>query len=213
MKTKQMRFGDLKGGETILTPDGQMGVVGKAYDVHIPESMYRLTDSEGGEIEASGNHLWYVVTEVNRDLHKRRLKEGAKIGKLLSKESIEALESVAFDERLLEMAIVDVLELMDEVEENSEGLHDAVVRTAESIGHIAEETISYEEDFEESETSETMRSYDANRFAKQLLSLFNIKKYRKKWPVIVGEVMTTEDIVNLECDVWIPELEKSSTRG
>lgn len=204
-----MRFGDLKGGERIITPSGEVGIVSKAYEKHIPEKMYRLEDENGNTVEASGNHLWYVVTDFNRELHRERLKEGRKLGKSLSEDTISALESIALDERLFEMSIVDILELIGVAGDDSGPFHDAVVRTAESIGHIAEENITYEEDFQSSDTSETIRSYDANRFAKQLLSLFHVKDYRKKWPVLVGEVMTTEEIANLDCGVWIPEIENS----
>lgn len=203
------RFGDLQEGDVILGPDGEHLTVSRAYEEHIPESMFELTAENGEVIEASGSHLWYVESEFDVSFHRERLKTAKKVLRKLPSEMIELLEEYSQDrDDELAMSMGVLLEKLA-LEDSHEGFN-VVMRVAESLGPIEE--LSYTGvDLGDSTQIEgnDVPIYDGRLMAQQLLSLTGPRKYRKKWPVIVGRVIRTEEIAELGCEVSIPHLRQS----
>lgn len=65
-KTKIIEFGDLKPGDKIIGSDGEPVIVTEVYDKHLPKKMFELEMEDGKVIKASGNHLWYCETELDK---------------------------------------------------------------------------------------------------------------------------------------------------
>lgn len=209
-KIEIIDFGDLKKGD-IIVGSQSLTEVTEGFEHHIPKSMYLLETSSGIEFEASGNHLIYIVTANNRDLHKLRLSNGKKIGKKLTDESIRVLQEAAASSNGEEALIAD---FQDFLEPKSDDLTQMLVRVAESIGPTSE-SLLYVDDLEANEKplySTAVYSYDRKIFAQQLLSLFNIGKARKEWPLIVGIVITVEMLLSYDLDeIYIPDPTNVST--
>lgn len=197
------RFGDLIPGDIIRGADGKEVRVVEAYDPHMPETMYELEMDSGVSIKASGNHLWYIETALDYSLHRKRRKDGRKLLKNLSDEAIELLEESAYYETPTETALIDMIALIDGID-NQRAVK-AMARIAESIGHIAENTTALE-DLATGDIIEkaTVRTYDAKIFAQQILSLRGVRADRKRWPLVLGRVVKTEDIVNFYSNAEIP---------
>lgn len=202
-KIEIINFGELKPGDVILGSKDRTEVT-VGFEPHIPESMYLLKTSSGVSFEASGNHLLYVVTANNRDLHRSRLAEGKKLGKSISKESLATLKEVAEDQEMKEALIADFEDFIDP---KTPELRSALIRIAESIGPVSESKL-YVDDLGEAEDplyTTTIQNYNRRLFAQQVLSLFNIEKSRKRWPLIVGTVMTVEMLLSYDIeDIYIP---------
>lgn len=197
------RFGDLVEGDVVRGANGQEVVITKAYAEHIPDKMYEIELEDGTIIKASGNHLWYIETDMDYALHRKRRQDGKRLLKNLSKDALDLLIESAGYEVTTETALMDMVTLAD-AEENRETIQ-ALVRIAESIGHVAENNTSFEDmDTGESVDSTTLRTYDAKIFSQQILSLAGNKSYKKRWPLIVGRVVTTEEMVNFYSDADIP---------
>lgn len=198
------RFGDLEEGDFIVGSDGTPVQVKAAYEEHVPEKMYRLEFEDGKTIDASGNHLWYVESSLDKSLHRKRMKTWGRLFGELSPEDEEDLLFIAEMEGPAETALSDMIEFM-RAEDDTEKWR-AVVRVAESIGPVMEETSSLEDLYSGERLSNTeLRLYDGPRFAQQLLALSS-KKHRSRWPVIVGRVLTTSDIANSALAIDLPDL-------
>lgn len=196
-------FGDLQPGDVIAGSDGQPTQVVSAYDVHVPQTMYRIEFEEGKVIEASGNHLWYVETSLARSLHRGRVKNASNLLKkvLVGKILEDALVIADMDEAA-EMSLSDLTNVFGDSPE----MVTVLSRVAASVGHVSEENTTHQDMFTEEVVSiHTLRQYDARRVMQQLLALA-FRKYRKKWPIVVGEVMTTEDMANLSLVTSIPDV-------
>lgn len=207
LKFYRKSFGDLTEGDYVLGSSGEPVMVLKAYEEHIPDSLYRVEFDDGSFVDASGNHLWYVVSSIDRSLHRRRIKEGRKLFKNLPEDSVSALLEMAAYDRVVEISLIDMLTVM--CAENDSKKTDAVVRVANSIGYIAEENTQYQDLYGgQMVDAFSMRFYDAKIFSEQLLSL-SFKKYSKKYPLLVGKVVSTIDLtMMLSMDLDIPELKK-----
>lgn len=195
MSTELVTMGDLRAGDYIPGVEGKV-MVSRVHEKHIPERMYRLTfDDKGVEktIEASGNHLWYVETSVDRSLHRKRCREGKKIFRNLpDRIVIEMLKILEIDERT-EIGLSDMVNLLEA--HNNKPMIDHLVRIAESIGPVADET-RQAEDLETGNImkEQKLRLYDGHQFVRQVMS-FTDRKYRKMYPIIVGRVVTTEEML------------------
>lgn len=201
--TTLKRFGDLKEGDVIRGSKGEPVRVTRAYDEHIPEKMYEIETENDVIVKASGNHLWYVETTIDRALHRERKKKGKKLFSKLSPEIIESLVFVAENEEPVETSLMDMVSLVEG--ENNDEVVKSLVRIAESLGHIVEENVKYENLLTgETEYMETIRAYDARLFCQQILSLTGRKEYKKKYPLIVGSVINTEKMFELYKMIDIP---------
>lgn len=202
------RFGDLVEGDIILGPNGEHVPVVRAYDEHMPETMYEIETEDGSIIKASGNHLWYVETSFDYSYHRARKRENRRIFGKLNSEIIANLEGISSSEDEIETGLADMVALC-EFDFNDRKAVAALERIASSIGHIAETSTKYE-DFltgeEQLSDLNPVRSYDAKLFTQQILSATGKRKYRKKFPLVIGRVVTTEEMVNLEdFDLEIPQ--------
>lgn len=203
------KFGDLVPGDIIRGADGREVKVVAAHDWHIPDTMYELEREDGSIIKASGNHLWYIETEFDYSLHRKRRADGKRLFKNISEEGMELLIEQASFEDYTETALMDMVALADGVGDPEKT--QALVRIAESIGHVAENKQALE-DLASGEILESIlvRTYDAKIFSQQILSLTGKKEFKKRWPLAVGRVVTTEDIVNFYADSDIPVMNKLS---
>ena len=197
------RFGDLVPGDVLLGPGGTEVMVSTAYEEHTPESMYEVESEDGRVVTVSGNHLWYVVTALDRALHNLRIKDGRRHFGTLDGETIERLEEVAVSNAPTETTLIDMIALC-RMEGNEKGVN-ALIRVAESLGPISENKTGYVDYYTGEEvTKMTVRGYDANLFCQQVLCLTGKRKYRKRYPLIAGRVVTTEAMLLLGNDITIP---------
>ena len=234
-------FGDLQVGDRIHTVKSGKNTdetveVTAVYEKHIPELMFEVEDEDGNVIEVSGNHLWYVETEIDRNYHSSRKKELKSLFGKLDKGVISKLEAIAKEEEDFETSLVDMITLVGYDPSFSEKINDsdipalsmkskllirkkemALTRIAESLGHIAENNAVYEDSYTGEQIDHvSVRTYDARRFAQQILSASGIRKFAKEWPLTVGKVITTEKMFELsgngadfvdcaQIDMFIPD--------
>lgn len=201
------RFGDLKPGDVIVGRDGKPTTVVEAYDEHIPERMFEIEMEDGTTIKASGNHMWYVETKFDHSYHRQRRVSGRKALKEITSETVENLKGIATAEDEIETSLSDMVNLLD-AEENNEIIQ-VLDRIASSLGHISENKNIYRDYLtgEEIENPTVVRHYDAKQFCQQILSLTGKRSFKKQYPLIVGQVITTEDLLDLGEDVEIPVVE------
>jgi hypothetical protein len=197
------RFGELVPGDIIEGADGRPTRVVAAYDEHTPEVMYEITTDEGETIKASGNHLWYVETTLDYSLHRERRRVGRKHFGKLPAAAAKLLLQTAESPDEVETALIDMVFLL-EAQDSVEATR-SIERVAEAIGHVAENTNALQ-DMETGEVIEKamVRTYDARIFAQQLLSLSGARRWRRRWPLIAGRVMTTEQLVHEPFDAELP---------
>lgn len=196
-------FGDLVEGDLVLGKDGQPVAVSTVYEEHIPEKMYEIMDENGTIINVSGNHLWYVETENNLSLHFNRVKKSRKfLKKILDETTVNKLYEVAMSDEKIETALIDMISAIKS-EENQEGIN-IVTRIARSLGRVSDNN-EILEDFETGEKIKTnnIPYYDGKLFCQQILSLYN-RKYAKIWPIIKGEVVNTEQLLQFYETANIP---------
>lgn len=196
------RFGDLREGDYVMGSHGEPVRVNKVYEEHLPETMWELENDQGDLIRVSGNHLWYCESELDWALHMERRRIGRKLFKNAPRETFDLLEEAANKEEPVETRLIDMISLL-KAEGNKE-FTSAIVRVASSIGHVAEETITYEDLSGAGREDKHVRSYDARRFAQQLLALSGQRKYRRSYKLIVGSVMTTEQMLEVRDFVELP---------
>jgi len=198
-------MGEVKSGDVLVGSQGRTQVV-ETFDEHIPQDLYSLETDSGLIFEASGNHLIYIVHAMDRDLHKLRLATGKSLAQKLSKEVVAELKELAEAESTQSLYVANFIELIGD---STPPMANAVVRTAESLGPIAESNI-YVDDLDSPEGSPLYDSatplYSSKLMAQQLLSLFSIEKSRKRWPLIVGRVVPVSELLDYDLeDVYIPD--------
>lgn len=195
---------EIEEGDVILGVDDSLVEVKTVFDEHIPETMYEIEADDGTVMEVSGNHLFYGVTGLDREMHPSRLATGKKLGKNIPANVMKTLVEVSETEPV-EQPIYFFTSLLEA--QRGSDLEHAVIRVAESLGHVAEYN-EYLQDIgsvKETYLHATIRAYNSQEFANQLLSLFNFKNFRKAHPVLVGRVMTTEEMLEHD-DISIPEI-------
>lgn len=206
-----LNFNQLREGDVLQGTNGNTTVL-KVYEEHLPKTMYRLEFEGGKIIEASGNHLWYIETDLDRSLHRKRIKDAKKLFKKTSAETIEDLLDIAAKDEVVETRLIDILDLFGASSGQGE-MAKAIKRVASSIGHIAEEnTIFQDMSTGETEDGISVRIYDARLFAQQILALHD-RKFRKKWPLILGSVVTTAELSRIALSVDIPEISPKIPRA
>lgn len=65
-------MGDLKTGDYVFDENGKPTRVKQAFEPYTPDSLYRLTFSDGTTITADGTHLWTTWTARDRKSYNRR---------------------------------------------------------------------------------------------------------------------------------------------
>lgn len=200
-----MRFADLKPGMKVLGPNGVVEIA-ETHDIHVPETMYEIEGEGASEpIRVSGNHLWYVETANDKSMHSLRLRESKKAFADLSDDAYETLEETAYDtsHNIIETSLADMFELVDAFENKHKEA--AVTRIAKSLGHITEVNTTFQDiAYDEVEEGAMIKMYDAVLFSQQILALTGKRKYRKQWTVKIGQVITTERLVEIYETVELP---------
>lgn len=194
-------FGDLeKGHDYVLGTEGPTQVK-RAYQHHIPKTMYQLELEDGTELRVSGSHLWYVETAEDLSFHQERIRKGEEAFKDLNPESLEMLKELAYDgpdsNVTMEIEIDNFLTCFPE--KNREGFQDALIRVCDSVGPVAENFYTGEDVLSgELEAIGMVKGYDAKRVSQQILSLAEPFTYRKAYPIIKGRVVDTRELF----DIW-----------
>lgn len=203
------RFGDVKKGDVILGPDNTEVKVVEDHEEHFPEKMYEIEFENGVKVKASDNHLWYIETEFNKAFHRQRIKKARKFFKTLSPEMINQLEEIAYKEEEVETSLIDMLALIDGVDDQE--AFKILNRIAVSLGPVSENNAILRDMLTGEELPLThVPHYDAKKFSQQILSLSN-RKYQRLWEVVLGEVVTTTQLLDYYEIVDIPiikELDK-----
>lgn len=200
------RFGDLVPGDRVVSLNGDFVEVTKVHEEHIPEKMYHLEFDNGSWLDASGNHLFYVETEIDRGHHRQRIANAENILKTLDETSISDMLVLAQSDEHYKASVEDMMNMTNAYADGK--VFEVYSRIAESLGHIEEENIIRQDLYDEREISrETVRLYDANLFAQQILSIRS-KSFRKIWPVVCGRVVSTQELIEMSetMDVDIPEV-------
>lgn len=216
---EEKSFGELKKGDFVYGANNEPVEIVGVSEKHMPESMFEV-ETEDGVLNTSGTHLWYVVTENDRNFHNERKIRAKKIIPTLLKDKyvLRTVESFANNEykkdESIEITVVDMLALMFNSETldftDSRVLDVASIldRIALSIGVTTETNVEYR-DLQDSNDKEFQKIdyYDARLFAQQILAISGLRKYRKKYKVIVGQVVSTEkmkELLDNGVDVYIP---------
>lgn len=211
------KFGELKPGDVIIGSGGKETTVVEVYDDHLPKEMFELEDDNGNIVKVSGNHLFYVETSLDKELHNERKRQGKKLFKNVDKKVIESFVEAAeaiyedYDSYQVETTIRDMLNLASLSHNRDAQL--AFIRIAESIGHISESNLVIDELDSEQKIIDKVFMYDLNLFSQQVLSLTGRKEFTKKYPLIVGRVVTAKKMSELleDFDVYIPSLEENDS--
>lgn len=195
------RMGDLEVGDELLSSDGGSSAITDAYEEHIPEEMYRLSFKNGEEIEASGNHLWYTISSLDRQLYRERLKNAKVIVKRLTETDLGWLRRFA-DMSTEDSPAVDASFIFEalRVQEDDDVYTAQILRALESIGPVAMRSeYIYDETVESlvEVGSEGRRLYSLKLFCEQLLALYSKvsrSRYRTPYDLLMGKVRTTAEI-------------------
>lgn len=197
-------FGDLEPGDFVIGSDGEPVEVVAVHDTHLPETMWEIELDDGTLVKTSGNHLWYCETKLDWELHSLRKAEAKKALKQITPQAVKLLEEATQKDQIVETSLIDMVTLLQAT--GNPLLMNTVTRIAESIGHIAENISTLDMLDEDEIREEIVRMYDAGIFASQILALTGQRKYRKT-RIIVGSVMTTDEMMELSETVEIPVTE------
>ncbi len=208
-----VRFGDVQVGDVMVGADGSPVCVTACYDTHVPDDMFcvRTVGGDGRvvEVEASGNHLWYVVPDFDARFHLERCRVARKSLACMSSGGVSALGSVADGGGDVAGSVADMMAVCGMDMEDSR-LAGVFCRVAASLGPIEEDTST----FVDMATGEhvcggVVPMYDAVAFARQVLAL----RAGRHRDVVVGRVLTTRELVwwGEVGDLTVPELVQSTS--
>lgn len=195
------RFEDLKPGDYVVGSNGEPVQIVAVHDTHTPETMWEIELDDGTLIKTSGNHLWYCETRLDWELHALRKAEAKKALKAITPRALKLLEETVAKEEVVETSLIDMVTLLQGA--GKKHLMNVITRVAESIGHIAENTSTFDMLDGDELREEVLRMYDAGLFAQQILALTGIRRY-KSTRIIVGSIMTTDQMMELSEAVEIP---------
>lgn len=198
------RMGDLIAGDILLSSEGETELT-QPFEEHMPESMYLMEFGINEKVYASGNHLWYTVTSLDKQLHRKRRKDAVHLIKYLDDRKVSWLERQASSEsaEAPDVAVEFVLETLGIPFQDDKAV-EQVLRIIESIGPTLE---VHEKMFDELDDSLSPADTPARNlfslkyFCQQLLALAtSVKKSisATQYELLVGKVRTTEEIANTE---------------
>lgn len=198
------RMGDLVAGDILLSSEGETELT-QPFEEHMPESMYLLEFGIGEEVYASGNHLWYTVNSLDKQLHRKRKKEAVHLVDYLDSKKISWLERQASSEsaEAPDVSLEFVLEMLGIPFDDDKAVQQ-VTRIIQSIGPTLE---MHEKMFDELDDSlkpagtPAIKMFSLKYFCQQVLAL--VKTVRKSltssdYELLVGKVRTTEEIANTQ---------------
>lgn len=203
MKVIYKTMGELEEGDQLLGSEAGGTTVTDAYDAHVPDRMFRLRFSNGQVIEASGNHLWYTVTGLDKQLHKQRIKDArAHVVPHLNERKMSWLKKMAnADAELSPNVDMEFIADALAIDGSKVDLYNQVVRILESIGPVAmRNEYIYDEGAGTQEAgTKARRIYSLKLFCEQALALVSEsigKKHSSPYELLKGKVRTTEDIAH-----------------
>jgi hom_end-associated hint len=205
LNTEIVRFGDLQPGDKVFTPDGTPVMI-ETFDAHMPERMFEIEFDDGTVLNVSGNHLWYVEHDADvQDFSRRRRLSRRVLRKVLSEDTVAALEVLAGEPQENVMSLADFLDLL--TVSPSDQLVSVVARIAESVGVVEEHTFTMRDFETEADGGSTMiEMYSSARLAQQTLLLYNRRKYQPEYGIIYkGKVVKTTQLVHMYDMVSIPD--------
>lgn len=205
LNTELVRFGDLQPGDKVFTPDGKPVVI-ETFDAHMPERMFEIVFDDDTVLNVSGNHLWYVEHDSDvQDFARRCRLSRRTLRKVLSSDTVAALEELAEEPQEKVMSLAEFLDLLTVTP--SDQLVSVVARIAESVGVVEEHTYTMRDFETETDGDSTMiEMYSSARLAQQTLLLYNRRKYQPKYGKIYkGKVVKTTQLVYMYDMVSIPD--------
>lgn len=193
---EEVTMADLEPGDKILSDDGGLVEVARAYDIHVPETMYEITNDTGDTIRVSGNHLWYIESSLDIAMHPTRIKEAKSALKSVPNETLNLMRDFVQDSSCPEeeVSFADLSKLLG----NSIRMNNVIQRVLSSIGPVSE---NYYTDYEMGEEydpiveSILVPQYNKKAVYEQLLALAARKKEDRDFGIIVGRVVSTERLV------------------
>lgn len=196
------RFDELQVGDVICGDDGDTTVV-KVGDIHQFETTYcmEVTQDDGSvdSMVLSGDHLLYVVSELDLATHKERVKKARKLLRKLPKSTVQTLKDLAtVDEGEVEheTSLADFVSLLSDdgglpVKETTQML----LRVVQSLGHLSEnKAVGVDPTGTVVHGYNVIRLYSAKAMARQLLSMLERKS---PYQTLIGRVMTAEEAAKL----------------
>lgn len=210
----QKTMGELKEGDIIKSPTGPTEVR-RAYDEHIPERMFEVEDDNGNIGQFSGNHLFYIETEIDRSNHSRRIVESRKVLKKIEKSKIQEMRDYvathnADDHDMSLSEIIDHMGL-----KKDQDVVNTLQRIAASVGTVAEDNYEVRELYDMAEqegvlVNKTIQKYSQKEVFDQILSIID----KKKRNIIVGRVVNTITMLEeMESqNIYLPDI-KNDTGG
>lgn len=193
-------FGEVLEGDLLESPDVLVPVE-KVFETEVPSTMFDV-EVEGGEVvRASGDHLFYTVSNLDTAGHRQRCKRGRRWVKRLRKSTVKSLEEWAEEPVGSEEVMLSQFSeaVINEGDTDGEWI---IARIAESIGPVSEVNFFVDElgGMSSIHPSGSIQAYDRSLMAQQLLSFLR----GSPWKTIVGKVITVEDMVSSGLDYYIP---------
>lgn len=210
---EEVTMADLEPGDRIPSDDGGLVEIARAYDIHVPETMYELTNDAGDTIRVSGNHLWYIESSLDIAMHPTRIKEAKSALKSVPDETFDLMRDFVNDPSSSdeEVSFADLSKLLGD----SIRMNNVVQRVLSSIGPVSENYYTdYElgEEYDPAVESIMIPQYNKKAAYEQLLVLAARKKEDRGFDIIVGRVVSTERLVEeMEySEVNIPDSPRNS---
>lgn len=183
-ETEIVSFGELKPGDEIIGSDGNPVIVTNAYEKHIPTSMYEIEMEDGEVIQASGNHMWYCESTVD----KRDREEYIRLAKVF-------FENKTIPEKLEEDELFPIQDIIQIFGEEIETIL-FIEKAAKSLGYSSfTPHLMYDDKLKVAAKKEAILNYSYNDlidFLNEMKLALEGKRY-----FYYGEVRTTEEIFKL----------------
>lgn len=205
------RFDELVEGDIVKTPTGEARV-SKVYEKRQFDTTFEIEtlDKESGTIsllKVSGDHLFYVVSEVDIENFRARKKASKKALSIVSPKALSTLETMAADKGA-EVSIKHLVDILLDGAENpsseqASSVLSVVLRCAQAVGHTSEnEGVAVDDNGDAVGYLTTTRYYPADRLAQQVLVMTGKKKYAKVYTPLKGRVIDAKTIALLmDCGV------------
>ena len=193
---EEVTLGELREGDKIPGPNGELVTVVKGYDHHIPEKMYEIENDNGDTLKVSGNHLMYVESSIDTSYHPTRVKNDKKTLKKYDNNKMSDIRDYVNTHQTgdHDVSLHEVVSFMDA--QNDQAVINVLQRIAASIGPVAEDNYSVRDlyDDEVVQDNNSIQKYDKREFFQQILALSPRDKKDKSIPVIVGRVITADQM-------------------
>lgn len=197
-------FENVTVGDVLAGPDGPVTVT-DVYDLHLPKDCFELVTEKGDTVVVSGSHLFYVITDDALSKHRKRCREAKRVLKDIGSECEEMLTYMAQRTVPVMERAVSIDYMADYIGDSDE-MKAVLRRIARSIGPVIEEHQTRVDLFDDAVYTVDEYLYDSKLFAQQVLGLYAPRRYRKRYPVLVGEVMNAYELSTIYPQADLPEV-------